>query len=213
MVLILTPVPSFSCVSDEFSFSLGGEYCPERILQGTALPNGIFPDFSRHKTPDWWERCCFSPWDMVISFSTALCWVAQLCPTLCDPMGRIAHQAPRSTGFSRPEYRSGLPCPLPGNLPHPGLNSGLLHCGWALYHLSPQGRPGGGLPTSVPFSPVAQSCLTLCDPVEWISPLLVLHPEILTAYHSQIDPNTFSLSLPKSLWFFLPLGSSSFPFA
>ena len=125
----------------------------------------------------------------------------------------VAHQAPRSTGFSRPEYRSGLPCPLPGNLPHPGLNSGLLHCGWALYHLSPQGRPGGGLPTSVPFSPVAQSCLTLCDPVEWISPLLVLHPEILTAYHSQIDPNTFSLSLPKSLWFFLPLGSSSFPFA
>ena len=30
--------------------------------------------------------------------------VAQLCPTLCDPMGTVAHQAPLSMGFSRQEY-------------------------------------------------------------------------------------------------------------
>ena len=29
-------------------------------------------------------------------------------------------QAPLSMGFSRQEYWSGLPCPPPGNLPHPG---------------------------------------------------------------------------------------------
>ena len=40
--------------------------------------------------------------------------VAQLCPTLCD-------QAPRSMGFSRQEYWSGLPFPSPGDLPNPGI--------------------------------------------------------------------------------------------
>ena len=39
------------------------------------------------------------------SFATVVCWVTQLCPTLCDPKGRtVAHQAPLSMGFSRQEY-------------------------------------------------------------------------------------------------------------
>ena len=33
----------------------------------------------------------------------------------------VARQAPLSMGFSRQEYRSGLPCPPPGDLPNPGL--------------------------------------------------------------------------------------------
>ena len=33
----------------------------------------------------------------------------------------IALQAPPSMGFSRQEYRSGLPFPLPGDLPDPGI--------------------------------------------------------------------------------------------
>ena len=32
-----------------------------------------------------------------------------------------AHQAPLSWGFSRQEYGTGLPCPSPGDLPHPGM--------------------------------------------------------------------------------------------
>ena len=32
----------------------------------------------------------------------------------------IAHQAPLSMGFSRPEYWSGLPFPSPGDLPNQG---------------------------------------------------------------------------------------------
>ena len=32
-----------------------------------------------------------------------------------------AHQAPLSMGFSRQEYWRGLPCPPPGDLPHPGI--------------------------------------------------------------------------------------------
>ena len=46
--------------------------------------------------------------------------VAQSCPTLCDPW-TVAHQAPPSMGFSRPEYWSGLPFPSPGDLPNPGI--------------------------------------------------------------------------------------------
>ena len=36
--------------------------------------------------------------------------VAQLCPTLSDPMA-AAHQVPPSMGFSRQEYWSGVPLP------------------------------------------------------------------------------------------------------
>ena len=36
----------------------------------------------------------------------------------------IAHQAPPSMGFSRPEYWSGLPFPSPGDLPDPGIEPG-----------------------------------------------------------------------------------------
>ena len=41
--------------------------------------------------------------------------VAQLCPTLCDPMDYTVH------GFSRPEYWSGWPFASPGDLPNPGI--------------------------------------------------------------------------------------------
>ena len=44
----------------------------------------------------------------------------QLCLTL-QLHGLAALQAPLSMGFSRQEYWSGLPCPPPGGLPHPGI--------------------------------------------------------------------------------------------
>ena len=39
----------------------------------------------------------------------------------------VACQASLSTEFSRQEYWSGLPSPTPGDLPHPGMESHLLH--------------------------------------------------------------------------------------
>ena len=35
----------------------------------------------------------------------------------------VAHQAPLSMGFSRQEYRSGLPFPFPGDFPDPEIES------------------------------------------------------------------------------------------
>ena len=46
--------------------------------------------------------------------------VAQLCPTLCDPVD-CSPPAPPPMGFSRQEYWSGLPFPSPGDLPNPGI--------------------------------------------------------------------------------------------
>ena len=61
----------------------------------------------------------------------------QSCLTLCDPM-MAAHQAPPSLGFSRQEYRSGLPFPSPGDLPDPGIEpaspASPLHGRQILYH-------------------------------------------------------------------------------
>ena len=44
-----------------------------------------------------------------------MCSVIQLCPTLCNPMGKIvcSPQATLSMGFSQQEYWSGLPFPSP----------------------------------------------------------------------------------------------------
>ena len=49
--------------------------------------------------------------------------VAQLCPTLCDPMD-CSYQASLSVGFSRREYWSGLPFPSPGDLSNPRVEPG-----------------------------------------------------------------------------------------
>ena len=49
--------------------------------------------------------------------------VTQSCLTLVTPW-TVARQAPLPMGFSRQEYRSGLPCPPPGDLPDPGMEPG-----------------------------------------------------------------------------------------
>ena len=54
--------------------------------------------------------------------------VTQLCLTLCNHMdcSLPGWQAPLSMEFSRQEYWSSLPIPLPGDLPNPGIEPGSL---------------------------------------------------------------------------------------
>ena len=61
--------------------------------------------------------------------------VAKSCLTLETPW-TVAHQAPLSMRFSRQEYWNGLPFPSPGDLPHPGIKPGLLHCRQILSQLN-----------------------------------------------------------------------------
>ena len=62
-------------------------------------------------------RCAYPTWGNGIENKPAVkqnCYlVTHSYLTHCDPM------APLSMGFCRKEYWSGLPCPPPGDLPHP----------------------------------------------------------------------------------------------
>ena len=51
-----------------------------------------------------------------------MCLVAQLCPTLCDPLD---YSLPGSSvhGILRQEYWSGLPFPPPGDVSDPGIET------------------------------------------------------------------------------------------
>ena len=65
-----------------------------------------------------------------------LCLVAQLCPTLCDPMD-CSLPGP-SVHWDSPGKNTGVGCHalLQGIFPTQGSNPGLPHCRWILYHLS-----------------------------------------------------------------------------
>ena len=58
-----------------------------------------------------------------------------------------------------------------------GLNPVLLNCRQILYHLSHQGSPSPPF-SSVQFSSVTQSCLTLCDPMNHRTPGLPVHHQL-----------------------------------
>ena len=68
----------------------------------------------------------------------------------------LAHQAPLSMGFSRQEYWSWLPFPLPGDLPDPGTELSLASPALAAVYLPLSPRSNG--------TPLQYSCLE--DPME-----------------------------------------------
>ena len=72
--------------------------------------------------------------------------MAQLCPTLSDPMDYI-----RSIEFTRPETGVGSCSPLQGIFPVQGSNPGLPHCRWILYQLRPLGKPKNTVVDSLPL--------------------------------------------------------------
>ena len=84
----------------------------------------------------------------------------------------IAHQAPPSMEFSRQEYWSGLPFPSPGDPPDPGIEPRSPTLQADALPSEPPGKP------SVQFSSVAQSCLTLCDPMNHSTPGLLVHNQL-----------------------------------
>ena len=86
----------------------------------------------------------------------------------------VVHQAPLSMGFSRQEYWGGLPFPTPEHLHNPVIKPMSL--------LSPA-LAGRFFTTAPPwklqFSSVAQSCLTLCNPMNRSTPGLPVHHQLL----------------------------------
>ena len=95
-----------------------------------------------------------------------LCSIPQYwtCPSGCSPVSgvkvkvkslspiplfvspwTVAYQAPRSMGFSRQEYWSGLPFPSPGDLPNPGIEPGSPALQTDTLPSEPLGKPLLGL--------------------------------------------------------------------
>ena len=69
---------------------------------------------------------CLAPFwvsNLRLQCAAAAAQLLQLCPALCNPMD-YAREVLWSTGFSRQEDWSGLPCPPPGDIPYPGIESG-----------------------------------------------------------------------------------------
>ena len=82
--------------------------------------------------------CCYSY--IYPPICIYVCMLIQLCPTLATPR-TIAHQASLSMGFSKQEYRSGLPFPTPGDLPDPGIKSVSLASSARYFTTESPGKP------------------------------------------------------------------------
>ena len=65
---------------------------------------------------------------------------------LLPPHG--AQQAPLSMGFPRQGYWSGLPCPLSGDLPNPGIKPASPTLGGRFFTTEPSGKPNLGIRAS-----------------------------------------------------------------
>ena len=153
--------------------------------------------------------------------------MTQLCPTLCDPYGLYSpwNSPGQNTGVG------GLSL-LQGIFPTQGLNPGLPHCRRILYQLSYEGSPSIkstslipqrcpiqvghcscldlcihhlSINCSVQFSSVAQSCPTLCDPMDWL-----LHARLPCPSPT---PRACSNSCPLSWWCHPTISSSVVPFS
>ena len=86
-----------------------------------------------------------------ISFRRACLKAKSLQSHLFVTLWTVACQAPLSMGFSRQEYWSELPCPIPGDLPDPGIQPSSLR--------SPAMAAAAAAKS-------LQSCLTLFDPID-----------------------------------------------
>ena len=78
------------------------------------------------------STCCLLTWENLCHLGAFSC---SGCSQHCSLMA-CSRQAPRSTGVSRQQHCSGLPCPPPGDPADPGVRatSVFLHRSQVLYH-------------------------------------------------------------------------------
>ena len=108
-------------------------------------------------------------------------------------------------GFSRQEHQSGLPCPPPGDLPDPGIKSASLMApalasGFFTTSSTSEAHMCTHWHINIQFSSVAQSSLTLCDPMYHSTPGLPVHYQLpeSTQTHVLWVSDAIQLSHPLS---------------
>ena len=142
------PPPPMASVAAATPLTAG---CPRGLLSTGFRANGD----EMQVTPAW--VCMLSRFSCVWLFANP--WT-------------VARQAPLSMGFSRQGYWSGWPCPPPGDLSDPGVETAFpaLQADSFLL-LSQQGCPGD--PRLDPGSRVSTSCPRSCSPGSVLRPLRV----------------------------------------
>ena len=90
-----------------------------------------------------------------------------LCLTLCHPMD---YRPPGSSmGLSQQEYWRGLPFPTPRDLPNPGIELVASALAGKFFTTKSTGKPNFLLKVKVL---AAQSCPTVCDPMDSVHGIL-----------------------------------------
>ena len=92
--------------------------------------------------------------DICIQIADSLSWTAETnilqnnysacilsCAQLFVTLWTAARQTALSMGLSRQEYCSGLPLPLPGHLPNPGINPASPELAGRFFTTKPPGKP------------------------------------------------------------------------
>ena len=133
-----------------------------------------------------------------------LCSVAQLCLTLCHPMDCSPPGSSVHGIFQASILEWEAISYSPGDLSDPGIEtvslaSPALAAGFVI--TVPLGKPH--LSHSVQFSSVAQSCLTLCDPMNHSTPGLPVHHQLpeFTQTHIHLVSDAIQPSLCLSSLF------------
>ena len=117
-----------------------------------------------------------------------------VCAQSLSPVGLFEiHQAPLSMGFPRQEYRSGLPCPPPGDLPNLGIEP---------VSLASPALAGGFFTTSTTWEAPIFYFLYRHFKVYHNFPLRVLTFEIVSLFLTRtISHSKHLLELPHSVFY------------
>ena len=112
------------------------------------------------------------------------CLVAKLYLTLLQPYGLYSLPGSSVHGILQARLLEWLPFPSPGYLPDPGIEPVSPALAGGFFTTEPPGKPKV-LISSAQFSSVAQSCPTLCNPMDCSTPGFSVHHQLpdLTQTH------------------------------
>ena len=126
-------------------------FCINLLASYQQLHWPIITAVIKHNKPNTMPSIQYDHFSFLFS-TLCLALVTQVCPTLCDPMDCVAHQAPLSMTFFRQKCWSEQPFPSLGDLPDPGIKPGSP----TLQADSLPSEPPGKLPNACHRSP--QNC-------------------------------------------------------